>query len=114
MRDDDWFNLYGWWPDDRKPPVVIFSCAGFDELPAEGPQTDRAIANVAVSALAGFLGRMGTHDRGAKDCPLAFDEDRDLKVLTSSQEFDRSCRAKLKQKIPKELDALEALLTAFD
>ena len=59
LRDDDTLNLYGWWPDNRKPPVVIFSCAGFDDLKAEGPDTDRAIANVTVTALAGFFGETG-------------------------------------------------------
>jgi hypothetical protein len=113
LCDDEFLNLYGWWPENKKPPVVIFSTAGFEGLAAEGTETDRAIANVAVSGLAGFLANMGTHDRGAKDCPLAFDDDRELSRLTGRQAFDRSCRTKLKQKIPGELPALEALLKAF-
>ena len=32
LRDNDHFNLYGWWPSGQKPPVVIFSCAGLDRL----------------------------------------------------------------------------------
>jgi predicted Zn-dependent protease len=112
LRDDETLNLYGWWPDNKKPPVVIFSCAGFN-LAAEGKETDRAIANGTVEALAGFLGELGTHDRGAMDCPLAYNKSRNLAHLISPQKFDKSCRAKLKKKIPRELPGLEALLKLF-
>jgi hypothetical protein len=110
LRDDGWLNLYGWWPDDRHPPVSILSCAGFDDLPVEGPDTDRAIANVTVAALAGFFGNEGTHDRGAKDCPLYFNKARELSHLVGRQKFDRSCRGKLKHQLKGELPALDALL----
>lgn len=78
LRDENWLNLYGWWPERTEPPVVIFSCAGFDELKAQGPVTDRVIANVAVTGLAGFLAGMDAHDRGRKDCPMHFNGDRDF------------------------------------
>jgi hypothetical protein len=113
LCDDDTLNLYGWWPSDKKPPVVIFSCAGFDDLQAEGPRTDQALANVAVSALAGFLGDLDAHERGAKYCPLYYDEERNFDLLVGRQKFDASCRAKLKKTIPRELPALEKLLKAF-
>ncbi|MGI8427255.1 MAG: hypothetical protein ACR2M4_11830 [Actinomycetota bacterium] len=113
LRDDTTLNLYGWWPDHQKPPVVIFSCAGFDDLAAEGRETDRVIANVVVTALSGFLSEMGTHEKGAKDCPMAYNEDRDFAKLTGRQKFDKICHAKLKKKIPKELAALDALLETF-
>jgi hypothetical protein len=113
LCDDDTLNLYGWWPDDKDPPVVIFSCAGFDDLPAAGELTNRALANVAVSVLAGYLGDAGTHERGAKTCPLYYDEERDFDLLVGRQEFDARCRAKLKKAIPRELPALEKLLKAF-
>jgi hypothetical protein len=113
MRDNEYLNLYGWWPEHRKPPVVIFSSAGFDELPTTGEAADRVIANNMVSALAGFLADIGTHEKGAKKCPLFFDQERDLRLMTGVQKFDRECRAKLAKKIPKELPALEALLNTF-
>jgi len=114
LRDDDWLNLYGWWPVSGKPPVVIFSCAGFDDLKAEGPETDRAIANVTVTALAGFLGRMGSHERGAQDCPMFHNPLRKFQHLSGAQQFDKGCRARLKKKLTRELPALEALLKAFN
>ena len=92
---------------------MIFSCAGFDDLKAEGPDTDRAIANVIVTALAGFFGELGSHERGAQDCPLFHNPQRKFEHLTGAQKFDKGCRAKLKKKLPKELPALEALLKAF-
>ncbi len=113
IRDNDWVNLYCWWPGDRKPPVVILSAAGFHDLPPQGPETDRAIANVTVTMLAGMLGNIDSHKRAPKDCPLYFDAGRDLKILTRRQTFDRTCRAELKKRIPNEIDALEALLKAF-
>lgn len=112
MRDNEYLNLYGWWPEEQKPPVVIFSVAGLD-LPASGPETDRAIANVVVSGLAGFFADIGTHVKGPKDCPLFFDRDRDITLLTGRQKFDKACRAKLKQEIRDQLPALESLLNAF-
>jgi hypothetical protein len=114
MRDNEYLNLYGWWPEHRKPPIVIFSSAGFDELPTTGEAADRVIANNMVSALAGFLADMGTHQKGARSCPLFFDQERDLRLMTSLQKFDKDCRAKLAKKIPKELPALEALLNTFN
>ena len=113
MRSDDYLNIYGWWPGADDPPVVIFSCAGFDALPAAGPVTDRAIANVMVSGLAGYLAQMDSHERGAKDCPMAFNAKRALEYVAGPQAFDRSCRAKLAAKIPRDLPALEALLKVF-
>ena len=113
LCDDHTLNLYGWWPDNKKPPVLIFSCAGFDDLAPEGPETDRVIANVTVAMLAGFLGDIDSHYRGAKNCPLYYDEDRDLSHLSGPHAFDKGCREKLKKKIPKEFAALQVLLKTF-
>lgn len=110
LRDDEWFNLYGWWPHNRTPAVSIFSCAGFPDLPPEGPQTDRAISNTMVALLAGFLAEQDTHEDGASDCPMYFDKDRNLDILTGPQKFDGPCRRKLRRKLAKELPALDALL----
>ncbi len=113
MRDEDWLNIYGWWPRDRKPPVVVFSFAGFEDLGAEGPATDRALVNLTVTGLAGFFANVEGHETGARTCPLYFDPERDLALQTGPQAFDKSCRAKLEQAIPRELPALDALLKAF-
>ncbi|MEK6334698.1 MAG: CHAT domain-containing protein [Acidobacteriota bacterium] len=113
MRDDIWLNTYGWWPVDRKPPLIIFSIAGFEDLAAEGPETDRAIANATVTGLAGFYGNMDGHTRGPKDCPMWFNEARFFKHLVGQQRFDPKCRSKLKPKLGSKFGALEALLKAF-
>ena len=65
-----------------------------------------------MTNLAGFFGDLDSHPRGARrDCPLAFDRERDFARLTGRQRFDLRCRAKLKAKITREqLAALEALL----
>jgi hypothetical protein len=113
LRDNDWLYLYGWWPDDGKPPVILFSIAGLDALKAEGPETDRAIANALVSGLAGFYGRTGTHRAGAKDCPMYFNEHRLMEHVVGAQKFDATCRRRLTRTIGTKMAALEALLKAF-
>jgi hypothetical protein len=111
MRDDEWLNLYNWGVDGT--PIVIFSIAGFDELPVEGPETNRAIANNMVTALGGLYGKVKEHYKGAKDCPLWFDPERKFETLVGQQKFDANCRKKLKSKLGKKFDALEALLKEF-
>jgi len=113
MRDDEWFNLYGWWPGGRHPPIVIYSVAGFEQMAPEGPDTDRALASALVAGLAGFYGDVDSHKRGPKDCPLSFNESRDFKQVVEEQKFDATCHKKLKPKLGAKLDALEALLKTF-
>jgi len=113
LRDAEWLNLYGWWPADRKPPVAIFSCAGFDDMAAEGPETDRVIANAMVAALAGFFGHLGTHARPSSRCPLYYNRQRDWKHMSGVQTFDRTCRRQLAPRLGPQLPALEALLKVF-
>ncbi len=113
MRDDDWLNIYGWWPLQKGQQVVVMSCAGFDELLAEGAATDRALANMTVTALAGTLGHLDAHQHGAKDCPMWFNADRLQSRLSGRQRFDAPCRRKLSASIPNELKAFDALLQAF-
>ena len=113
MRNDDWLNLYGWWPVGHKPPIIIYSVAGFEQMAPEGPDTDRALANALVAGLAGFYGEVDTHQRSPKDCPLSFNEDRNYKQVVGRQKFDAVCRRKLKAKLGEKLGALEALLKTF-
>jgi len=113
MRSDQHFKLYGWWPPLRKPPVVITSLAGFESLQAEGAATDRALANLAVSALAGFGGQLDLHETGPRSCPMWFNLDRDIDHLSHRQRFDAKCRAHLRGQHGRELQAFDALLKAF-
>ena len=113
MRDDDTLNIFSWWPTDRKPPVALFSCAGFD-MKAQGPDTDRAIANATVAALAGFFGGLDTHTKGTRECPLYYNGERDVKYVTGRLKFDPTCRSLVrKSEIRDALPALEALLKVF-
>lgn len=113
MCDDESINIYGWWPDHKEVPVALFSCAGMEDLKPEGPMTDKVLANVIVLLLAGFLGEKDTHPKGAKDCPLYRNSERDFSHMTGRQKFEKECRAALKTAIPKELPALEELLKTF-
>ena len=113
LRDDNWLNLYGWWPDNGDPPIVVFSVAGFDELAAQGRDTDRAIANAMVAGLAGFFGRVNTHAGGSKNCPLWTNESRNFAHLIGEQKFDSGCKRKLSRKLGRKLGGLGALLKVF-
>ncbi|PWT92077.1 MAG: hypothetical protein C5B55_07010 [Blastocatellia bacterium] len=113
MRDDKTHNLYVWWPSGRKPPIIVFSVAGFEELAPEGAETDRAIANAVATGLAGFYGDQKGHTRLPKDCPLWYNKGRDFKHLIGAQKFDPSCRKALRPKLGPKLAALEALLKTF-
>lgn len=114
MRDADTLNLYGWWDERQRAKVLIFSCAGFERLPPEGRTTDRVIANITVSGLAGYLGALGAHEAGAADCPLDHNPERDFERIAGRQKFEASCRATVLQKLgPEKLGAFEKLLKLF-
>ena len=113
MRDQETLNIYLWWSEDRKPPIIIFSIAGFDDLPPAGAETDRALANALVTGLAGFYGEVDTHTDGKRDCPLAYDGSRDFNLLVGRQEFDQDCVSRLQPKLGEKFAALEALLKTF-
>ena len=112
MRGDEWENIYGWWPSNREPPILIQSVAGFNQLAPEGRETDRVIANQVVSSLAGFYGDLDSHQTGSKKCPLFFNQERKFEHLASRKQFDKDCREKLKKR-GANLDALDALLNVF-
>ena len=113
MEDEATVNLYGWWPDKGDPPIVIFSVAGFEELAAQGRDTDRAIANAMVAGLAGFYGDFDSHRGGARNCPMWLNPSRNVGHLIGEQKFDAVCKRKLRRKLGRKLGALEALLKAF-
>ncbi|MGB7209136.1 MAG: CHAT domain-containing protein [Pyrinomonadaceae bacterium] len=113
LRDDDWLNLFEWWPTGHRPPIIIFSVAGFEGILAEGTDTDRALVNAAVAGLAGFFGDADTHKRVPKDCPLYFNENREMKGVVGQLKFDATCRKQLRLKLGTKFDALEALLKTY-
>jgi hypothetical protein len=112
MRDDEWEDVYGWWPSNQEPRILIGSVAGFNQLAPEGRETDRVIVNAMVSGLAGFYGDLDGHPKGSKECPLYFNLERNFEHLIARQRFDKDCRRKLKG-LGAKLDALDALLNVF-
>lgn len=106
-------DYYGWWPGPDKPPVLIFSTTDLGLAP-KGPATDRAIANVAASSIAGYLMASECHAKGATNCPNYLNPNRKLELLTGRQRFCKPCIAKLARWHPRELRALKALVSAFD
>jgi len=106
------FNIYGWWDETRKLPVILLSNAGLPLAP-RGVETERAIANALVTTLAGIFGRLDTHERGPEDCPLYLNPDRDMNHIQGRQRFDEQCLKHLAKTAPHELPALNALLGVF-
>jgi hypothetical protein len=113
MRDDEWLNLHGWWPDRDAAPIVLLSFAGFDALPSEGARTERALARLLVTAMAGYFAGVATHDAGPRDCPMSRAGNLDPRHLGRAAQFDPSCRAALRARLPQHWPALEALVAAF-
>jgi CHAT domain-containing protein len=107
------YNRYGWWPSKDRPPVLIFSTKGLGLKP-KGPATDRAIANVAVSGLAGYLMDRGSHDKPPRDCPSYYNPNRSLALLTARQKFCNECSDKLRRIHSQEFKAMSAILAAFE
>jgi hypothetical protein len=108
------WNYAVWWPDPAGQENIIIFSAAFEDLPTSGREADRAIANAAVLGLTGILAEMGTHARGPKTCPLYRNTERSLESTTGKQEFDQTCRKRLRRAIPADLPALEAVLRTFD
>ncbi len=106
-------DFYGWWPGSDKPPVLVLSTEGLGLAPT-GSATNRAIANVAVTGIAGYLLDTEAHTKPPADCPLYLNRSRKLDLLTAHQHFCRTCAARLAKSNPTELKALNAILAAKD
>jgi hypothetical protein len=114
LTDDTTYNIYASWPDKEKSNVLIFSCADFTQLQPEGEETNRVIANVMATMLAGWYGDIESHGRGPRSCPMFSNNDRDYRYLNNAQAFDPDCARVLKSRLGAEwLAALEQLLTTF-
>lgn len=103
-------DVYAWW--DRDARVMLFSTRGYP-LPPSGPETDRAIANAVVGALAAVLGDCDYHDKGEEGCPLHYNAERIYTRLIERLTFDAECRRHLRKAAPDDLPALETLLGLF-
>jgi hypothetical protein len=106
-------GFYLWWPDGRKPPVLIMSYAAFPELKPSGMDTNRALVNAIVTSLAGIQANVGTHEDGSLLCPLHGGTQTSYNTLIAEQSFDEQCKQKL-QNFPPDLEALQVLLRVFD
>jgi hypothetical protein len=110
---EETYNAYGWWSAKNEPPIIVFSTKDLG-IPPSGPITDRAIANVAVAGIAGYLRDADSHARTPTDCPNYYNPKRSLKVLTGRQKFCTVCSKELKTEHPKEFEAMNAILRTFD
>jgi len=105
-------NLYAWW-DDPKKPVMLISIAGF-KFPSEDERVlEKAIVNTIALCLAGQFAQIDSHSRLPRECLLFRNETRSLEVLAGQRNLEPKCRQQLKQRIPEDLPAIEALLNAF-
>jgi hypothetical protein len=110
LHSEEEKDIYAWWDSDSR--VMLFSTKGYP-LPPSGPDTDRAIANAVVGALAAMLTKTDYHEKGDHHCALYYNPDRLYEHLIEHLNFDASCRRNLQKLIPKELPALETLLSLF-
>ncbi len=110
---EEFWNNYNWWPDKQKDEPVLIASAWHPELPASGPLAHRAVANLLVQGLAGYLADEVAHGRGVKSCPLYRNDELDIGLVVGAQKFDPACHRRLRRKLGEDLDALDAMLTAF-
>lgn len=105
LRDDTTFNLYAW--DDGV--VSIFSTHDLLER-LEPPQLtlERMTANVAI----GILSALPEHRRGPKDCPLYYNDERDIRFIAGPLRLCPADRASMRND-PERLKALDALLGLY-
>jgi hypothetical protein len=114
LTDNDTYDIYASWPSKEKSKVVISSVAGFNQLAAEGEETNRVIANSVVTMLAGLFGDLDGHDRGPGSCPMFENAARDYRYVNNAQTFDPTCARAIRSKLGAEwLAALEQLLKVF-
>lgn len=113
LRDDDCLNLYSWWPAGDETPIIIASFAGLEGLVPDGVETDRGLANMIVSGLAGYFADLGTHEMGSRSCPMWFNENRELGGILGRQVFDGDCLEHIKDACPEKIPAFNALLALF-
>ena len=118
LRDDNIYNLYGWWSGEKERPVLLFSTWNL-AIPTLGELSGRVIANELVAGIAAQLlesggGQRAIHKQGAKSCPFYFNQERDAAQLSQPLRFDAGCREKLLGQLPAALvDAFDSLLGAF-
>ena len=119
MRDEDTWDIYGWWSSDPALPILIFSTAGL-ALPADGPVAGRVLANAMVAGLAAQMIESRStagviHDRPPRDCPFYYNPGRDIESVTGRQRFDARCRRRVVARLGEPIArALDAMLAAYD
>src|SRR5205823_3529781 len=105
-------DLYAWW-DVLSKPVMLISMAGFRFKPGENARLQKAIVNNIALCLAGHFAQVNPHSRPPRECLLFRNDDRRLEVVSGQRNLEPRCRQKLKEKIPDDLPAIEALLKLF-
>jgi hypothetical protein len=105
LRDDTTFNLFAW----DNGVVSIFSTHDLlDRLEPPQLTLERMTANVAI----GILSALPEHRRGPKDCPLYYNDERDIRFIAGPLRLCPADRARLRND-PERLKALDALLGLY-
>lgn len=97
--------LYAWDDDGRK--ISLFSTSELlDELDPPKLSIERMLAN----AVAGFLSDLPAHEKGPKNCPNFYNDQRDIQWIAGPLNFCAACTKKLDRNIRS---ALESLLRVY-
>jgi hypothetical protein len=105
-------GVYGWSDDDEHSRILMFSVANLG-LEPDSEESARGIANSIVGLLTLTRHDVTPHLTGPKNCPLFRNPERDLKVITGAHTFDARCAEKIRKESRADLDAFEAILSAF-
>ncbi len=108
MADSNTTDLYAW-DDDPEEKISLFSTYNFlNELDPPRLSIERLVANAA----AGFLSSIaeGAHDGGPKDCPMYFNDERNVQWVAGPLHFCQPDQKRIKSSIR---DAVNALLRVY-
>jgi hypothetical protein len=111
MFGDNTWNIFNRWGPDASgddSPLALTSTFDFDLAPS-APATDQFLINTTVALLAGHFAELASHSR-SKQCPLYYNNERKLELLTDRNRFDPGVRRQLQRKAPELLPALDTLL----
>jgi CHAT domain len=102
-----------WLSPDRNSAVLVLSYADFQQLPPSSPELRLALTSAIVGLLAQALAKISQHSTGSTSCPLYANSVFSPAELKKLRSFDLKCRKMLSRTIPRDLPALDSLLSAF-
>lgn len=105
MRDSDTVDLFGW---DGEPDYDISLFSMYDLLDQLNPPV-LTVQKMVVNAAVAFLAGVPVHRGGPKNCPMFYNDEREIEWIAGPLQFCTPCRRKLDPDVRAALESLVAL-----